>query len=207
MSTETPKKNSQPDALQALQELLLPALAQSDGLSQGLVNILGMPEFSMKNGRICAVHEDDLVERGILGFRRVSGNIVLALACGTKQVRYLPLEKFIALIEKMNDGESANIVVQNHRVEEKDMRGQVIARVNPRCSAIQIVQGVAGRPIRSGADMVSNEAYYLPREELTSYYIAAKCQISNGQKLEDLIAANDGYKGFSIKIDPLNPVG
>ncbi len=207
MSTEPKKTDDSPDAFQALQELLFPLLALSTNFTQGLINLLGFPEFNLKGGSVSPIHDNDRVERGIIGFRRISGSVMLAIACGTKMVRYIPLDKFIALIESMNLGTAANIVIQNYKAEEKEKRAQIIARVNSRCSAIHFVQGVAGKPISTGSDIVSNDAYYIPREDLTSFYIAAKCQVANGQKLEDLIAANDGFKGFSINIDPLNPVG
>ncbi len=205
MSTEQAKIDESPDTLQALQDLLFPLLAVSENLTQGLLNLHSLPEFNQKE--LKPVHEDDRVERGIIGFRRNGGRIELAIACGTKMVRYFPLDKYVAVIEQMHLGQAANIVVQNSRNEEKEKRPQIIARVNPRRSAIQVVQGVAGRPISEGKDIVSNDAYYIPREDLTSFYLAAKCQLDNGNKLENLIAANDGFKGYSINIDPFNPVG
>ena len=207
MSTETETIDESPDVFQALQELLFPLLATSGSLARGIINLLGLPEFNGNGEGIRPVHEEDRVERGIIGFRRNAGRVVLAIACGTKMVHYLPLDKYVALIEQMHLRQAANIVIQNSKNEEKEKRPQIMARINSRCSAIHVVQGVAGKPISDGKDIVSNDAYYIPREELTSYYIAVKQQLDSETKLEDLIAANDGFKGYSINIDPLNPVG
>jgi len=195
------------DVFHSLQELLFPLLAESDSIAQGLKNLNSLPEFNLKSGIIKQIHEDDRVERGIIGFRRNGGRLELAVAGGIRMVHYLPLNKYVALIENMHLGQSANIVVQNSKNEEKDKRPQIIARLDPRRSAIRVVQGVAGRPIGKGEDLVLNDAYYIPREELTCYYLAAKLQQDNGGRLEDLIMAHDGFKGYSINIDALNPVG
>ena len=206
MSNEPKTTDKSPDVLQALQELLFPLLVLSTEFTKGLLNLLSFLEFNLKNGSLKPAYEGDRVQRGIIGFRRISGGLMLAIACGTKPVRYVPLDKFVALIECMKLGDSANIVIQNHKTDEKEKRAQIMARVNPRCSAIHFVQGVVGKAINTSDDIVSIDAYYLPREDLASYYIAAKRQIANERELEDLIAANDGFKGYSIKIDPFDPV-
>lgn len=207
MSSEAVTIDEVPDFFQALQALLLSLFSAYGGLEQGFKNLLDLPEFDLNRKELKPVHEGDRLERGIIGFRRNASRLELAIACGTKMVHYIPLDKYVALIEQMHLGQAANIVVQNSKNEDKDKRPQIIARVNSRCSAIHVVQGVAGKPISDGKDIVSSDAFYIPREELASYYLAAKQQVGSEKRLEDLIAANDGFKGYSINIDPLNPVG
>lgn len=207
MTTETETIDESPDVFQAIQELLSPLLATSDSLARGIINLLGLPEFNRNGEGIRPVNEVDRVERGIIGFRRNAGRLEIAIACGTKVVHYLPLDKFVALIEQMHLGPAANIVIQNFKNEEKVKLPQIMARVNFWCSAIVVAQSVTGKPIGHGDDIVSQDAYYLPREELLGYYITAKQQLDSEKRLEALIAANDGFKGYSISIDPLSPVG
>jgi hypothetical protein len=135
----------------------------------------------------------------------MGGLMTLAIACDTAPIHYQPLDKFIAMIEHMHDERSANINIQNP-VPGKDGCGQIIARLNPRHSAIHVVQGVVGRVIKETKHIISNEVYYIPRATLCRYYLAAKAQIEAGDQLDSMIAANDGLKGYSIPIDPLNPI-
>ncbi len=51
------------------------------------------------------------------------------------------------------------------------------------------------------------DVYYIDRIDLTSFYIAAKAQISNEDTLETMIATFDGWKAFPVPIDPSNPYG
>lgn len=201
MSTET-KTDVVSDALAAVQELLFPLLMASEKLAQIVARLAMFPEFDLKKLR--PVKVDEKVEKGMLAFRRVGGKLMLVLVCGTKQVRYLTLEKFIALIECMDLGSSANIVLQNHSNSDTHGNGgssQIIARVNPDCSAIHIVEGVIGKSLEKGKPHVANDAFYVPREELAVFYLAAKLQVGQSHELENLIDAHDGYKGYSIPVE------
>lgn len=206
MSENTTSFNVVPDALSALQEIYANNLLEGDSdLVRGLNNLARLPEFDLKQGVPGPIPGQSDVTCGLIGFRRIGGQMSLAIACDTATVRYLPLDKYIALIEFMNDGRSANIVTQNHKIGDEG-RGQVLMRLNPAHSAIHAAQGVVGRIIKEAKDIVLNEVYYFNRRDLTSFYLAAKVQVGTGDRLDSMISAYDGWKGYSIPIDPLNPV-
>lgn len=205
MSKATNVGNGTPGAMKALQEIFSNELADAQpGLVQGLINLASLPEFDLPNGVPAVVPGHDGVQRGIIGFRRMGGLLTLALACGTAQIQYFPLDKYIAVIEKMNDPHHASINVQNP-VKGKDGCGQIKARLNPRHSAIHVIHGVHGRYIKENKHINTHEVYYIPRAILGRYYLASKAQIEAGDQLDSMIAAYDGEQGFSIPLDPLNP--
>ena len=113
------------------------------------------------------------------------------------------------MVELMHDPSSASIMLENFsdQDEYKSAKGQVLGRINAKCSAIQIIQGLTGRIIRNPSDIALFDVYYIDRVDLTSFYLAAKAQISNGDTLETMIASYDGWKAFDVPLDPLNPYG
>jgi hypothetical protein len=188
-------------------ELLLGDLEQREGVADGLANLATLPDFDPENGSPAPV-PGKILESGVIGLRNVRGKAPqLAIACGTNMVRYIPLAKYIALVEKMDDPASATIMLENFsdRDDSRAGRGQVLARLNAKHSAITIVQGVTGRVIRSANDIALYEVYYLPRQDLTAFYVAAKYQLSNEDTLDSMISAYDGWRAYSIPLDPLNP--
>lgn len=124
-------------------------------------------------------------------------------------MRYLSLNKCIALIENLHDPESASIILQNFQTQDdfRSAKGQVIARINAESSAIQVMQGLTGRIIRSPSDIALFDVYYIDRAVLTSFYIAAKTQVSNDDVLETMISTFDGWKAFEVPLNPLDPYG
>lgn len=208
MSQEKPVGNKAPAARTALQEIYNNLLDQSGhGFSTGVMNLSRLPVFDPDNGTPAPVPGQAEVKYGVIGFRRNGGKLTLAIACGTAMVLYLPLDKFVAVVEGMHDERSANVIVQNHKAAEKgqeDSRGQIIARLNPVNSAIQAVHGVVGKPIKSASDITMTSVYYVDRKDLLSFYLAAKAQLGTEDQLEGLIAAHDGWRGYSIPLNPLN---
>ena len=200
-----------------LDQLLTGLQDESKGLQQGLKNLADLPEFSqfedaMESNNSSTLKELQVngkpFERGIIGFKRSSqGELRVAIACGKSQVRYITLPKFIALIENMHDRESSTIIIQNFKDQDsyQSARGQILARINAKSSAITVIQGVTGRIIRGPGDIAILDVYYLNRTDLTAYYLSAKAQISNQNELETMIQAYDGWKHFDVPLDPLNP--
>lgn len=173
------------------------------GFTQGTENLNSLPpvdDIKEVNGKPYTL--------GVMGFRKFGGNdLKLAIACGKAQVRYISLEKYIALIENMHDPESSTIMLQNFsdQTNTSSSRGQIIARINRESSAISVIQGVTGRIIRGPQDFALFDVYYLDRADMTAFYLAAKAQISNQYELESMIQAYDGWKAFDVPLDPLNP--
>lgn len=172
---------------------------------QGLNNLNSLPPFDEK---VPPVKGKDFTP-GIIGFRSFRTNLSLAIACGTAQVRYINLAKYVALIENMHDSKSATIMLQNFSDQDdtRGSKGQILARFNQESSAIHIIQGLTGRVIRNPSDIALFDVYYLNRVDLTSYYLAAKAQLSNADLLETMIATYEGWKAFNVPLNPLNPYG
>ena len=171
---------------------------------QGMENLNTLPPFDPPPPPV----KSKEFTAGVIGFRRIgSNNLTFAIACGKAQVRYIPLTKFIAMIENLHDPESATIMLQNFQDQQdsRSAKGQILGRINAESSAIMIIQGVTGRIIRGPSDIALFDVYYIDRNDLTSFYLAAKAQISNADELETMIATYDGWKAFDVPLDPLNP--
>jgi len=175
-------------------------------LKQGLANLATLPEFNPENNSPPPV-PGKRFEPGVIGFRSGKKSPTLAVAGGTNMVRYISLEKYVALVEKLHDRNSATIMLQNFsdQDEQRSGRGQILGRINAKHSAITIVQGVTGRIVRGAEDIALFDVYYLDRKDLTAFYIAAKYQLSNADTLDSMIAAYDGWRAYDIPLDPLNP--
>lgn len=213
----TPKGNQKPSAStennqesistdELFSEIYDDSIRDDDHLAKGLANLNSLPKLDSKEFTPVAGRA---FERGVIGFRRAGNSLVLAIACGKAQVRYLTLEKFIALVENMDDPVSSTIMIQNFQDQDdyKSAKGQVLARINPASSAIHVIQGLTARIIRNPSDIAAFDVYYLDRTDLTSFYLAAKAQISIQNKLDAMIATYDGWKAFNVPLDPLNPYG
>ncbi len=176
-----------------------------DGLMQGLENLNSIPNFSDPHPP--AVKGKEFIA-GVMGFRK-TGALNITVACGKAQVRSFSLPKFIAMIENMHDPATATIMLQNFsdQDEKQSAKGQILGRINAGSSAIHIIQGLTSRIIRNASDIALFDVYYIDRVDLTSFYLAAKAQIGNGDQLETMIAAYDGWKAFDVPLDPLNPYG
>jgi hypothetical protein len=195
-----------PDVID-VQGLLFGDFEEREGVSLGLANLSELPDYDPDNGSPPSIKGKDF-ERGVIGFRNRSGKAPrLAIACGANQIRYITLDKFCVLIENMKKKTAATIMLENFtdRDDSGGGRGQVLARLNKKHSAIVIVQGVTGRVIRDAGDIALYEVFYLPRPDLTAFYLAAKYQLSNQDSLDIAISAYDGWRAYSIPLDPDNP--
>lgn len=196
------KDNINPDdsVVKLLESMFNP---DDEAFAQGLKNLSELPESCSKTNIVRGKSYED----GVIGFRRTGRNLTLAIAGGKALVRYIDLEKFIVMVEKMHDPDSSTILLKNYQDQDeyKGGRGQELGRINPKCSAIQVMQGLCGRVIKSPSDLAAHDVYYIPRKDLTSFYLAAKSQISTENTLESLISAFDGWKQFRIPLDPMNP--
>jgi len=193
-----------------LDSLLTPLIkkfkqGEDDGsLLKGLENLNKIAEFDSK---FEPVKGTDFSE-GVIGYRGYKGkNPLLTVACGKSMVREITLKKFIAMVENLDDPKSATIMLQNFDTQGKDRdpKGQILARINYKSSAISIIQGVTGRVIKGARDIALFDNYYIDRSDLTAFYLAAKAQISNEDTLEEMIQTYEGWKAFEVPLDPFNP--
>lgn len=144
---------------------------------------------------------------GVMGFRRNGRNLVLTIACEKTMVRQIALQKYIAMVQNMNDPRNATIVLENfiEPDENRQPRGQVLGRLNPQYSCITVAQGLTGRVIHGPDDLVRLDAYYIDKQLLTAFYIASKVQIGHQDTLDELIGAYDGWKAYDLPLDPFTP--
>lgn len=177
---------------------------QNDDYRTAIQNLAGIKSISDIGG---GMPGKEFEKEGAMGFRRQASLLRLTIACERAVVRNLELGKFIAMVERMHDPERATIVLENFtELEENRMpRGQVLGRINPEYSCIVVAQGLTGRLIHTHADLARMDVYYLSQEKLTAFYLAAKAQIGEEGKLNELISAYDGWKAFDIPLDPCRP--
>ena len=189
----------------ALETLL--CYESSPELHQGLDNLATLPVFDAENDSPKAIAGKPF-EIGVIGLRNVRGKTpALAIACGCNMVRYIPLDKFVALVENMDDAEGATVMLENFSDSDNNRggRGQVLARFNAKHSAITVVQGLTGRVVRSVSDIALYDVYYLDRAALATFYLSAKQHLATADTLAEMIASYDGWRAFDIPLDPLNP--
>jgi hypothetical protein len=194
------------DAAALLGGILAEHCDGDESLLQGLRNLDTIPDFSTPPPPV----KGKKFAKGVMGFRKFTSDLKLALACGTAQVRYLELGKFIAMVENAHAADnSSTIMLQNFKDKDdhNSARGQVMGRLNMEHSAIHVIQGLTGRVIHNPSDIALFDVYYIDRIDLTSFYLAAKAQVSSANQLEAMIATHDGWKAFDVPLDPLNPYG
>lgn len=199
------KKEAGATVAELLSNLYKDRTNEDDALTQGLTNLNSLANID--EAEQVAGKE---FNQGVLGFRKYRSNLDITVACGTAQVRYIKLTKFIAMIENLHQKDrSATIMLQNFETNENNniSKGQILGRINPKSSAIHIMQGLTGRIIRNPSDIALLDIYYLDRTELAAYYVAAKYQIGNEDLLEDVIATHDGWKAFDVPLDLSKPYG
>ena len=202
----TDKTSSSPeDVEQQFSEIFYESFKDDENIQTGLSNLQSIPDF---NSKFAPVPGKEFTE-GVIGFRPKYASLNLAIACGTAQVRYINIAKYIAMVENLHDEKKATIMLQNftNSDDNKGAQGQILGRINAKCSAIHIIQGLTGRIIRNPSDIALFDVYYINRVDLTSFYLAAKSQISNKDLLETMIATYDGWKAYDVPLNPLYPYG
>ncbi len=177
-----------------------PDLIELYGLDHGLKNLSALPSSPI------AVPGKQL-DAGLVGFRRWQRGQTLALVCGVEPVQYLSLSKFVALIDRADNKHRPNVVLQNFAGggDDQDVRGQILARLSLKHSAIIVCHGAGGKSIKCPKDILWTYVYSIERFDLATYYMAAKRQVANSGLLEELIEANDGQCVFDVPLDHVNP--
>jgi hypothetical protein len=171
------------------------------GMVDGLRNLRAMPPSPI------ALPNKPLVEC-VVGFRRKDRDLRLTFAGGTAQVRNLSLVQFAALIEKADVPEQATVLLRNFTDPGGEYniapRGQLLARLNLDHSCFHIVQGLSGRVVRSAADVVLHDVFYISRQVLQAYYVAVRYQLGNQDKLDTLVELYDGWVEYQIPTNICN---
>lgn len=179
------------------EKILTPELIERYELERGLKILVSLPAVPSK------VPGKDL-EAGFIG---LGSGQKLVLACGVEPNQYLTFGKFVALVERAGDNRRASVVLQNYAGggNSQEVRGQILARLSLKHSAIIVCHGAGGRSIKVPKDVLWTYAYYIDRLDLMTYYMMAKTQLGNASLLAELIEANDGQCVFDVPLDPVNP--
>lgn len=196
----------------ALEEILGSLLeragdGQDAGLLQGIENIASMVPFNAKQGSPQPVPGVGVMVPGLMAFRRRKQNLDIAFVGGKFPVFYLPLDKLVLAVERMHDPKRRTVIVQNCSESEDEpyARGQILARFVPGHSALRGAWGVKGKVITGPDDISKSGAYYIKREDLLRFYLAAKAQLKGGDLLEELLRANEGWREYDLPTNPLDP--
>ena len=176
------------------------------GLIQGLKNIAAMAPFygDLKPKPVPGMGE---MLPGFVAFRRSQKNMNLAVVGGKFPVMYLPMDKLVQVVERMHDPKRRTVIVQNcsDAADSEYARGQILARINPEHSALHVAWGYNSRVIREPDDIAKPGVYYINREDLLPFYLAAKAQLKGGDLLEELLRANEGWREYDLPTNPLDP--
>lgn len=177
--------------------IITPEMIEDYGLGRGLQNLAAIPASPVK------VSGKEL-EVGLIGFDR---NRSLALVCGVEPVQYLSFGKYVALVERADEKRRPNVVLQNYASggNGKEVRGQILARLSLKHSAIIVCHGVGGRAMKGHKDILWTYVYSVDRFALMTYYLAVKTHLADVGRLEELMEANDGQCVFDVPLDPVNP--
>jgi len=176
-------------------------------LITGIENIATLPVFDPKNGLPRPIPGTGTMVPGRMAFRRLHKGMFLAVAGGKAPLFYLPLDKLILMVERLHDEKRRTVIVQNCS-EDKDSehsKGQVLARINPQHSALNVIWGRPGMVISDPGDIVKSGVYYINRVDLLFFYLAATSQLKGGDELESLLRANEGWREYDLPTNPLDP--
>lgn len=193
------------DVVEDLGALCATSVESNAGFALGLANLKKIQSYSESNWLVAPYSEFSV---GTIGFKSDWGSgVKLVVACGKAQQRSIMPRHFIAMVEGAGDEDKASVLIQNFSdVDEKrTSRGQIIGQLNFEHSALIIYQGLAGKVIKRFSDIALQDVYYIPREELAAYYVACKFQMANSKRLDEMSAANEGWKAFNIPLDLKRP--
>lgn len=182
---------------------------QNAGLIQGINNIASMAPFNPQQGSPLPVPGMGEMVPGLMAFRRRQQNMNVAFVGGKCPVFYLPLDKLVLAVEHMHDPKRRTVIVQNcsESADDSNARGQILARFNSGHSALHGVWGHKGRVISESIDIAKQAVYYIKREDLLCFYLAAKAQLKGGDLLEETLRANEGWREYDLPTNPLDPGG
>ena len=123
-----------------LENIFAESCEDNEPFVQGLNNLNSLPAFSKNPPPV----KGKKFIPGYKGLRFNKSRLSLVITCGTAQVRYIDLPKFISMVENMHDPEKATIMLQNFQDQDdyKSAKGQILGRINAESSAIHIIQGL-----------------------------------------------------------------
>jgi hypothetical protein len=204
-SKEVKEKQVASDVIEGLSEICARSVDANPGLAQGMANLKKIGVYDESNWPVAPYSDFSL---GKIGFTSGFGTTVkLSVVCGQAQERHISLRHYIAMVEGMDNPDTASVLLQNFsdQDDKRSSRGQILGQLNKEHSALILYQGLAGKVIKKFSDVALKEVYYLPVDDLAAFYVASKFQLANQKRLDELAAANEGWKAFDIPIDLKRP--
>lgn len=168
-------------------------------ISQGLNNLAQLPPFDIGK-QLPKPYRNKRYNPAKMGFKFFGKELKIAVAARGAMPQYIPAGKFIAMVELMNDSKHCTVVLQTSSVpaEKREGRPQILGRILPDHSAINIAYGKVGVPIHDLDDILHLDSFQIDRMVLGAYYLSAKFQIGNEDNLDSLIAAYEGLRFFEL---------
>lgn len=191
--------------VEGITEVCAASVEANPGLALGLANLSKIKDYTEENWP-AAPYSDFNV--GTIGFRSdwVAG-VKLAVACGKAQQRHFSAKHLIAMVEGMGNPDTASVLMQNFtdQDDKRSAQGQIIGHISIEHSAIIFYQGLSGKIIKSYSDIALKDVYYIPKDDLAAFYVVSKFQSANIKRLDELAAANEGWKAFNVPLDLKRP--
>lgn len=180
-------------------ETLFGRLLDSPGFAEGLTALAKFPPLDLEK-KTPAPYRGNPFNPAVTAIKFFGGEMRIAVAAHGSLPHQIPAAKLIAMVELMEDPSNNTITIQTFSVPEdkREGRPQILGRILPAHSAINIAYGPVGRPIRKIADILHLDSFQVSREVLGALYLAAKFQIGNEDMLDNLIASYEGIRHFDI---------
>ena len=174
-------------------------IMSSPSIRAGLTNLSQLPALDIEN-QLPDPYRDKRFTPAYMGFKFFGKELKIAFAASGAMSQHIPAAKFIAMVELMHDPKHSTVVLQSSSFPAKDRegRGQVVGRILPANSAINIAHGKVGVPISGIDDILHLDSYQIDKVVLGSYYLAAKFQIGNESTLDSLFAAYEGFRFYDL---------
>lgn len=168
-------------------------------IMQGLTNLAQLPPLDIEN-QLPAPYRNKRFTQAKMGFKFINRELKVAIAARGAKPQFIPTAKFIAMVELMNDPKHCTVVLQNFTFpgEKRDGQAQILGRILPHHSAINIAHGKVGIPIHDFDDILHLDSFQIDRMVLSAYYLASKLQIGNEDSLDNLIAAYEGVRFYEL---------
>ncbi|EAT16969.1 hypothetical protein HTZ97_07320 [Desulfuromonas acetoxidans] len=168
-------------------------------IRKGLSNLSTFPPFDIK-AKTPAPYKGKPFTPAEIGLVNYGKEIKVALAAEGALPRYITPEKFVAMIEFADNPKYATVELQSPKApaDRRDGLGQLLGRVLPDHSAINIAMGNQGVPIRNESDILRIDSFQIDAGKLAAYYLVCRYQIMGEDRLADLIAGYEGARYFEL---------
>ncbi|QXE87388.1 hypothetical protein KP003_02975 [Geomonas nitrogeniifigens] len=177
-------------------------MAGNPSAIKGLSNLQQLPPFDIA-AQSPRGYKGRPFNPACMGFRRDRYNVSIAVAAPELVPTVIPIKQFVEIVERMDHPTRPTVVLQAFQIpgEKVEGRGEILARLLPANSAINVVHGNTGVMIGKLEDIKLIDSFQLDRAVLTYYYIACKLQLGSLDRLDKLFSAYTGLSYYQIPLD------